>query len=131
MITFRAFAVWLGILVLAIANGGIREAALVPTPGLPSAHIISGIILAGLILLVAYFTLPWIGPRSVSSYLVIGIGWLFLTLLFEFTFGRIILGKLWPQLFEAYMFRDGNIWPIVLIGAVIAPYVAATIRGWA
>ena len=129
-ITFKAFAAWLGILVLAIANGALREAALVPALGKPWGMILSGVSLAGLIFAVAYVALPWFGRAPMSSYAAIGIGWLILTLLFEFAFGRIVQAKPWPQLVEAYTFKDGNIWPIVLLVAAVAPCVAARIRGW-
>jgi len=99
--------------------------------GKPAGLILSGVLLSGLILVVAYFSLPLIGQVSVASYAVIGVGWLCLTLEFEFTFGRIIQGKPWSRLLEAYTFRGGNIWPIVLLVVAVAPYVAAKIRGWA
>lgn len=130
-ITFKTFAVWLGILLLAIANGALREAVIIPVLGKLPGLIVSGVFLSGLIFAVAYFALPWFGRTPTLSYAAIGMGWLCLTLLFEFTFGHIIQGKPWPQLLEAYTFKDGNIWPIVLFVALVAPYVAARIRGWA
>lgn len=116
---------------LAMANGALRETVLIPALGKPSGLIFSGILLSGLILAFTYFTLPWFGRITVTNYAVIGIAWLCLTLVFEFTFGHIIQGKTWSQLSEAYIFRDGNIWPIVLLVTAVAPYVAARIRGWA
>ena len=127
---FKAFVVWLGILMLAIANGALREAVLIPELGKLPGLILSGILLSGVIIAVAYFTLPWIGRAPVASYAVIGMGWLCLTIIFEFTFGHIVQGKPWSQLFEPYMFRGGNIWPIVLLAAAVAPYAAARIMGW-
>jgi len=130
-IAVKAFAVWLGILVLAIANGSLREAVLIPAFGMLTGLVISGVLLSGFILAAAYFTLSWFGRRSVTGYTAIGFGWVCLTLIFEFTFGYFAQGKSWAQLLEAYTFRDGNIWPVVLVVAAIAPYVAAKIRGWA
>ncbi|MGM0656777.1 MAG: hypothetical protein ACQETR_15885 [Thermodesulfobacteriota bacterium] len=130
-IIFKAFAVWLSILMLAIANGALREGVLISVLGKPSGLILSGILLSGLIFGMAYIALPWFGRIPVESYAVIGIGWLCLTLVFEFTFGRIIQGKSWPQLLQAYMFKEGNIWPIVLVVVALSPYAAAKIRGWA
>ncbi|MCT0245613.1 MULTISPECIES: hypothetical protein [unclassified Synechococcus] len=130
-ITFKAFAVWLGILVLAIANGALREAVIIPAIGKSSGLIISGILLSGLLLTVTYYAMSWLGRAPAVSYAVIGFGWLCLTLLFEFIFGSIFQGKSWPELLEAYTFKGGNIWPIVLLVTALAPYVAARIRGWA
>ena len=126
----KTFATWLGILVLAVANGMLREAMLIPVLGKPPGLILSGVLLSGLILLVAYFVLPWFGRTSIASYATIGLGWLCLTLAFEFAFGYLIQGKPWSQLLEAYTFKDGNIWPVVLLITAIAPYTAARIKGW-
>ena len=128
---FKALVVWVGILLLAIANGALREAVLVPALGQPVGLVLSGILLSGLILLIAYLALPWMGQARRASYLAIGMGWLCLTLVFEFSFGRVVQGKPWSQLLEAYRFTDGNLWPFVLLVTAAAPCVAAKWRGWA
>lgn len=126
----KALVVWIGILLLAVVNGGFREAILIPILGRPSAFILSGILLSAIILAVAYISLSWFGRVQVEAYTAIGLGWLSLTLTFEFTFGRLIQGQPWLQLFEAYTFRGGNIWPIVLLITAMAPYIAAKVRGF-
>lgn len=127
----KALVVWFGILVLAIANGMLREAVLVPMLGKPGGLIASGIILSALILAVACLVLPWFGRSSMATYLAVGVVWLGLTLAFEFMFGYFIQGKPWPEIIQAYTFKDGNLWPIVLLTTAAAPYLAAKIRGWA
>ncbi len=106
-ISFKAFVVWLRILVLAMAYGAIRESVLVPVLGERSGLIISGVFLSGLIFSVAYSVLPWFGRASVSNYVIIGVGWFCLTVLFEFIFGYIIQGKSWWELLDAYTFKGG------------------------
>ena len=130
-IAAKALAIWFGILVLAIANGTLREAVLIPVLGNAPGLILSGILLSALILAVAYFSLPWFGPAPVAGYIALGLSWLCLTLVFEFTFGRLLQGKPWSKLLEAYTFKGGNIWSVVLLAVAAAPYVAARIRGWA
>ena len=103
---------------------------LIPVLGHEQGFILSGVILSALILAVAYISLPWFGPAPMARYIALGLGWLFLTLVFEFTFGRLIQGKPWPELLEAYTFKGGNIWPVVLLVVTTAPYIAARIRGW-
>jgi hypothetical protein len=129
IITFKSFAIWLGILLLAIANGAFREDFLTPELGQFTGLILSGILLSICIIFMAYFTLPWIGRTPARNYVLIGILWLCFTLLFEFSFG-LAQGRTWLQLSEAYMFRDGNIWSIVLLVTSVAPYLAAKGRGW-
>jgi hypothetical protein len=128
-VTGKALAVWLGILVLAVANGMLREAVLLPLLGKPEALILSGILLSVFILAVAYLALPWFGPMPAAWYFAIGLVWLCFTLVFEFTFGRLVQGRPWPELLEAYTFRDGNLWPVVLLVTAAAPYIAARVRG--
>ncbi|GAA3722287.1 hypothetical protein GCM10022421_33730 [Oceanisphaera sediminis] len=127
-ITIKAFVLWLVILVLAIINGGLREALLMPVMSNALALPLSGILLSVLILAVACLTLPWLGRLNAAGYAAIGSGWLSLTLVFEFSFGYLIQDKSWPQLVEAYTFKDGNLWPIVLLVVASAPCVAAKIR---
>ncbi|WP_404419486.1 hypothetical protein [Marinospirillum sp.] len=130
MIALKALVIWFAILVLAIANGVLRESVLVPGLGTPTALIVSGLLLSALIIGVTYFSLPWLHIRRPVQLWAVGLGWLALTLVFEFSFG-LLQGKSWPELLEAYTFKDGNIWPLVLAVTALAPYIAAKLRGWA
>lgn len=127
-IALKAFVVWMGILALAVANGGLREGVLIPRLGGPLGLILSGLILSMLIVAAAYLALPWIGTRQAPEIIRIGIGWLLLTLAFEISFG-LVRGRSPAQLLEAYTFTGGNIWPLVLLVTAAAPYVAAKLRG--
>jgi len=55
----RGVIAWLGIMVLAIANGALRELMLTPRLGARLAHQISTILLCLLILLVSWLLTPW------------------------------------------------------------------------
>ena len=127
---FKALAVWLGILLLAVANGALREAVLVPMLGQTAGLVLSGMLLSSLIVWTAYLALPWIGRTRAANYLVTGIGWLCLTLVFEFSFGHFVQGKPWPELLDAYRFQGGNLWPFVLLVTAASPCAAAKLRGW-
>jgi hypothetical protein len=129
-IALRAIAIWAGILVLAVLNGALREAVIIPKLGTTPGLILSGIVLSTLIFVVAYLSLPWMGSRRPAELVGIGLGWLVLTLIFEFSFG-LWQGKSLQVLLEAYTFKDGNIWPVILVVTVLAPYLAAKLRGWA
>ncbi|MGM0449615.1 MAG: hypothetical protein ACQERE_02220 [Pseudomonadota bacterium] len=129
IISLKALAIWFVILLLAIANGGMRESVLMPLLGTPIAFILSGLLLSALIVGVTYSTLPWLHLGSATQFWLLGCGWLALTLVFEFSFG-LWQGKSWPVMLEAYTFRDGNLWPVVLATTLAAPYLAAKLRGW-
>lgn len=128
-VTIRALVIWGAILLIAITNGVLRELVLSPMLGESLGLFSSGVLLSALILVVAYVAIPWIGRASVRHYILIGIGWLCLTLVFEFSLGIMIQGKSWVQLSDAYRFSAGNIWPIVLLVTAIAPYLTAKVRG--
>jgi uncharacterized membrane protein len=82
-----------------------------------------------LILAIVLVALPWLGSAAVTGYIALGLAWVCLTLVFEFAFGRLVQEKTWPELLQAYTFRDGNLWPVVLLVVAAAPWVAARIRG--
>jgi hypothetical protein len=126
--TLKALVTWAGILVLAVLNGALREAALIPKLGTSAGLVLSGVFLSALILAVAYLSLPWIGARRPVELVGIGLGWLALTLVFELSFG-LWQGKSWQVMLEAYTFKDGNIWSVVLVATALAPYLAAKLRG--
>lgn len=128
-IALKALAIWAGILMLAVFNGALREAVLIPKLGTAAGLVLSGLFLSVLILAAAYLSLPWLGARRFIELLGIGLGWLALTLVFEFSFG-LWQGKSWQVMFEAYTFKGGNIWPVVLVVTAFAPYLAAKLRGW-
>ncbi|WP_404366829.1 hypothetical protein [Marinobacter sp.] len=128
VVALKALVVWAGILVLAIANGALRESVLIPGLGVPAALVLSGLLLSAMIIGVAYLSLPWLGIGGPFQLCVVGLGWLAFTLLFEFSFG-LWQGKSWSELLEAYTFKGGNLWPVVLTTTALAPYIAAKLRG--
>lgn len=125
----KSLVLWLGILILAVLNGGLRESVLSPALGGVAGQLVSGIILSLCIVLIAWLAIPWLGALSQAEYLYIGVLWLILTVSFEVSFGRFILHQEWAELLDAYRFRGGNIWPIVLACTFIAPWLAARMRG--
>ncbi len=128
-VLLKALVLWLGILVLAILNGMLREKALIPAMGTFAGLIASGIVLSACIVLVAFLAAPWYGPLASPQVWLIGLFWLVLTLLFEFSFGRFVQHKDWAQLLQAYTFKGGNLWSVVLAVTLISPWLAARLRG--
>jgi len=125
----KALAIWVVILVLAVINGTFREAVLIPKLGSSSGLFLSGLLLSLLILAATYLLLPWLGIRRSGQLLLIGVCWLALTLVFEFSFG-LLRGKALSEILGAYTFKGGNIWSVVLVVTAVAPCLAARLRGW-
>jgi len=126
----KAATLWLAILLLAILNGTLRELALVPAFGSFAGYVASGIILSACIFLVALVAAAWYDPLTPRQWWFIGLLWLLLTVIFEFGFGKFVQHKTWENLFAAYTFRGGNLWPIVLFVTFISPWLAARFRGF-
>lgn len=127
---FKALAIWLLLVALAVLNGTIREKLLVPSLGKMMALPVSGIFLSLLIFLITLIVLPWFGQLRAVPYWVIGGIWLILTLTFEFVFGHYVMGNSWNEVFEAYNIAKGNLWVLVLLFTFISPFLAARIRGF-
>jgi hypothetical protein len=124
----KAVAVWAAILVLANLNGLAREFALAPLLGAVGGRLASGVLLCAIIFLVAYVAAPWLGRAGAAQWWGIGALWLGLTLAFEFGIGLAQQQDL-SKLLAAYTFEGGNIWPVVLLAALVAPWLAARSRG--
>ncbi len=114
-------AFWIGLLVLAIINGAVREKVYGPAMSELSAHQLSTLI--GLILFGTYiWILSGIYPME-SSRQAIAIGgtWLMMTVAFEFVFGHWVMEHPWQRLFHDYNIFKGRVWLLVLIWTAVAP----------
>jgi len=128
-IFFRAVGIWLVLSVLAVANGIFREAVISPPLGDAAAHAASTVFLCGVILVVAWLTICWIGPRTGKEAFLIGLLWLGMTLAFEFLAGHYLFGNSWRDLLADYNLARGRLWPLVLATTLLAPWLAAKWRG--
>jgi hypothetical protein len=113
---------WLGMMLLAIANGALRDILYKRRCGDLGAHQISTVALA--LLLVAYFRLLarfWPMTSCAQSW-KIGLFWLLLTLAFEFGFGRLIAGHSWRRLLADYDVSAGRIWILIPLQVLAGPF---------
>jgi hypothetical protein len=129
VLPLKALAVWLAILALAVANGALREGVLLARLSRSAAFTLSGILLIACILLVALLSIRWLGASTASQCVAVGLFWLALTLVFEFGFGLLVRGQSLSTVLDAYRFRQGNLWPLVLLVVAVAPAIAAFARG--
>jgi hypothetical protein len=113
------------ILLLANFNGAARQAWLLPQLGEPAARVVSTLILCGVVVLLTWLTISWIGPATALDAMKIGLLWLGLTLAFEFLVGHYVFRQPWNTLLEDYDIRRGRIWVLALLVVVLAPLLAA------
>jgi hypothetical protein len=128
-VSIKAVLWWVAILIMAILNGILREKLLIPSIGSFAALMTSGLILSCLILLVSCIAMPGLGHLNAAQYWIIGFVWLVMTLIFEFSFGLFVQHKELSELLQAYTFKGGNMWPVVLASTLISPWLAAHLRG--
>ena len=129
MVVLKAMALWAAIVPLAVLNGALREGVLARVMSERSAHQVSCFTGAGLVLLVAWLGARWLGLRRWPGLLGVGCLWLALTVAFEFAFGRLVVGAGWDRLLADYRVDRGRLWPVVLLTTLLAPWIAARIRG--
>jgi hypothetical protein len=125
----RSLVVWFGLLVLAIANAGVREALITPSMGASAGRVISTITLCAAILVLSWLTIGWIRPRSSRDAWAIGGLWFGLTVAFEFLGGHYLFGNPWSRLLEDYNVFRGRVWVLVLLTTALAPLLCARARG--
>lgn len=126
-VAVRAVAIWLLLLVIAFANGAIREIVLMPRFGVLRGHQLSSVLLSGAILLLAYLSIEWIAPSSAKVAWLVGLLWLVLVLAFEFGFG-LWRGTAWVVMLRDYDLTSGRLWVLVLVATVASPIVAAKLH---
>jgi hypothetical protein len=123
----RATLVWLTILIVAVANGALREGLLKPRLGEPSAHVLSTLLLSVAVFVVTRMTIGWIRPSGSRDGWVIGVYWVALTVAFEFLAGHYLFGTPWPVLLADYRLSEGRIWILVLASTLTAPVMSQSL----
>ena len=126
---WKAVFIWFLLMVLAILNGTLRVAWIIPRIGLSAGLAISTLMLCALILLATWTTIRWLGPPDESKAITIGSLWLVMTLGFEFGAGHFLFKKTWSELLLDYDPSQGRIWVLVPVITFLAPWLMAKARG--
>jgi hypothetical protein len=124
----RSLVVWCAFVVLAVINGGFREAVLTPWLGEHESHVIGTITLCTAILIVTWLTINWMRPAKSTDALLIGGVWVLMTVGFEFLVGHYVFGTSWTRLLADYDLVGGRVWLLVLATSAFAPLSMARAR---
>jgi hypothetical protein len=124
----RSVVVWCVFVVLAILNGALRNTVLTPQLGQFAGHIASTVILCAAILIVTWLTISWVRPVNSSEALLIGGGWVLMTVAFEFLVGHYVFRSAWTTLLADYDLFAGRVWVLVLVTTALAPLLMARSR---
>jgi hypothetical protein len=119
----RYLLAWFPMILIAVANGALREAWLVPRLGEHAARQVSTLLLVALLAIyVGIVTRTW-PILSAARAIAVGALWLALTLVFEFALGRFVSGLSWEQLLAEYNLAAGRLWALVPLWVAGAPYL--------
>jgi|SRR5689334_263233 len=124
----RYFLAWLPMILIAVANGALREAWLVPRLGEHAARQVSTLILIALFAVYVGYVLRRWPIASSGQAIAVGALWLVLTLAFEFALGRFVSGLSSREILEEYDLAAGRLWALVPIWIAAAPYVFFRLR---
>lgn len=119
----RFILAWIPMVLIAIANGMIREATYGKQLSDLRAHQIST--LTGVFLFGVYIwgLIHVLSITSTGQAVAIGLIWLAMTITFEFLFGHYVAKHSWNTLLADYNVLKGRLWAVVLIWVAIAPLV--------
>lgn len=130
MFLLRALAVWLVIMCVEFIHGVLRALYLAPLVGDFQARQISVLLGSLLILTIAYLFVRWIRADTTASLLMVGLVWLALTVAFELSFGRFIVGLAWERIASDYDVPHGGLLLFGLIVLTLSPIITAKLRGF-
>lgn len=117
---------WFPMLIIAILNGTLRDLGYKKWMGELAAHQISTFSLIILLGLYIAFIVKKIPPQTAMQAVLLGLFWMFLTLCFEFGFGKYRRLS-WQQLFSDYNILKGRIWILIPLWMAFAPYLIGRI----
>ena len=120
---WKYLAAWLVMLLVAVANGAVREITYGLYVDELTAHQIStatGILLLGLVIWLCSAVIPVASGRQAVS---LGLFWAALTVAFEFVFFYFIGGHSWSELLANYNVGQGRVWVFVVLWIAVAPWL--------
>ncbi len=128
MTYFKAFAIWLLLMLSETIHGTMRIFLLVPLTGDFRARQISVFTGALLIFVMAALLIRWLKPASVRQCLLIGALWVLLTVGFEVGLGLYVFHMTPHRILEDYNLPAGGLMPIGLLLMFLTPLLAAKCR---
>jgi len=118
----KHFLLWLPMIAIAFANATIRQLVFTKYFSDLRAQQFSTITLIILCTIYIWFVFPFLNIQSGNQAILIGLVWVVLTVLFEFSLGRLVR-RSWESLLQDYNITAGRIWPGFLICLFLLPYM--------
>lgn len=125
----RAFLIWLLIAAAEVLHGILCVRLLNRRGGDQRARQITVFTGSGIILAIAWFSVPWFGASTTGKLLSVGFLWLTLMLALEVAFGRLVFRASWQRLAADFDFRKGGLLSIGMAVLLLALLLVAKLRG--
>jgi hypothetical protein len=119
---------WIPMLVIAVANGALRQTIFAKVMSERHAHQLStliGSVFMGLFIWLIMHIWP---PSSGHQALLVGLIWLGLTVAFEFFMGLVLQHLPLAQVLDQYNLFAGRVWILFLIWITLAPWLFLRFR---
>jgi hypothetical protein len=127
MVFLKGIVVWFIMIAAETLHGTARNLWLAPYVGDLPARQISFFTGSILILAIATLFVQWL-QASRAQLLRVGILWALLTLTFEISLGRLILGYSWERILADYNPSQGGWMALGLVILILAPLIATQVR---
>lgn len=128
-VVVKALLIWMLIAIAEVWHGILRVRLLNRRVGDHRARQIGVFNGSAIILLIAWFSVPWIGVNTVGQCLSVGSMWLALMLAFEIAFGRFVFRASWQRIAADFDFRRGGLLSIGMLILWVSPLLVAKLRG--
>jgi hypothetical protein len=124
----RYILAWFVMLIIAVANGTLRQFTFGKVMPELHSHQLSTLIGSILMGLFIWFVIRKWPPESGRKALLIGLMWMGLTVAFEFFMGLVLAGRPLAQVLHDYDILSGRVWPLLLIWIALAPWLFYRLR---
>ena len=125
----KALAVWLLIVIAESIHGIIRQLFVAPVIGDMPARQVGVLIGSAIIFAIAWACIRWIGAKSFPEQFKVGLLWVVLIAIFEFSLGTL-LGYSQERMLSDYNMAEGGFMVFGLLFMLFAPALAARVRGF-
>jgi hypothetical protein len=125
----RALIAWFLIVVAESIHGTIRQLFIAPAIGDLRARQIGVVIGSAIIFAIAWICIRWIGAKSFGRQICVGLLWIVLISIFEFSLGTA-LGYTRERMLSDYDLTKGGYMSFGLLFMLFAPALAAKARGF-
>lgn len=125
----KSLLVWLLIAVAETLHGILRVKYLNPRLGDRRARQVGVLTGTIIILLIGWFTVPWINPNTWIKSFSVGLIWLGAMLTFDVSLGRLYLRLPWKRIWSDFDTSQGGFLGFGMTALLVTPWVVARPRG--